>query len=103
MTPMKINCNNSDQKPKKQTNKTTVKFFLLINVHHRSSKRRHWPFGQSDLCWHKLEAEIFSFLGIIYDLFILLHVMKLNHKQVTRMTFNISTLDIEVACTHFEN
>lgn len=28
--------------------------------------------------------------------------MKLNHKQVTRMTFNISTLDIEVACTHFE-
>lgn len=57
---------------------------------------------ESDLCWHKLEAEIFSFLGIIYDLFILLHVMKLNHKQVTRMTFNISTLDIEVACTHFE-
>lgn len=51
---------------------------------------------ESDLCWHKLEAEIFSFLGIIYDLFILLHVMKLNHKQVT------STLDIEVACTHFE-
>lgn len=34
---------------------------------------------ESDLCWHKLEAEIFSFLGIIYDLFILLHVMKLNH------------------------
>lgn len=24
---------------------------------------------ESDLCWHKLEAEIFSFLGIIYDLF----------------------------------
>lgn len=21
---------------------------------------------KSDLCWHKLEAEIFSFLGIIY-------------------------------------
>lgn len=21
---------------------------------------------ESDLCWHKLEAEIFSFLGIIY-------------------------------------
>lgn len=43
---------------------------------------------ESDLCWHKLEAEIISFLDIIYDLFILLHIMKFNHKQVTRMTFN---------------
>lgn len=29
MTPMKINCNNSDQKPKKQTNKTTVKKLII--------------------------------------------------------------------------
>lgn len=38
---VKINCNDSDQKPKKTPNKTTVKKKLLINVHHRSSKRQH--------------------------------------------------------------
>lgn len=37
-------------------------------------------FLDSDFCWYKLEVEIFSFLGIIYDLFILLYVMKLNYK-----------------------
>lgn len=35
---------------------------------------------ESDFCWYKLEVEIMSFLDIIYDLFILLYVMKLNYK-----------------------